>query len=88
MELSPEAFGWMARRLARVAAKSAKGRIALVLEGGYDLVALESGLAQAIEGIARPGASAPDLPRDPDNPDVARGRRAAAKAWKKAVGST
>ena len=39
MELSANAFGWMARELARVAASIGRGRMALVLEGGYDLVA-------------------------------------------------
>jgi acetoin utilization deacetylase AcuC-like enzyme len=86
MELSSEAFGWMARRLAAVAVKSAKGRIAMVLEGGYDLVALEAGLVQAIDGMARPGLSAPEIAREPDSADVARGRRAAMRAWKKALG--
>jgi acetoin utilization deacetylase AcuC-like enzyme len=87
MEVSSEAFGWMARRLAAVAAKSAKGRIALVLEGGYDLVALEAGLTQAIDGLARVGAEGPEIAREPDHTDVARARRAAMRHWKKAVGS-
>ena len=39
MTLSADAFGWMARGLRSIADKSAEGRIALVLEGGYDLVA-------------------------------------------------
>ncbi|MEO7078196.1 MAG: hypothetical protein ABIY38_04825, partial [Rhodococcus sp. (in: high G+C Gram-positive bacteria)] len=52
MELSAEAYGWMARALTGVATRSAGGKIALVLEGGYDLVALESGLARAIDGMA------------------------------------
>ena len=56
MEVSSDAFGWMARALAGVADKSAKGRIALVLEGGYDLVALEAGLGQAIGGSCHPNA--------------------------------
>ena len=85
MELSDRAYGWMARRLARVADKSAKGRIALVLEGGYDLVALEGGLAQAIEGIVRADSKDPVLPREPDHPDVVRGRKASMKAWKSAL---
>ena len=42
MTLTSEAFGWMGRALRRVADASAGGRIAMVLEGGYDLVALES----------------------------------------------
>src|SRR5207244_7188849 len=40
MELSAEAYGWMARALTRVAEKSAGGRVARVLEGGCDVVAL------------------------------------------------
>jgi acetoin utilization deacetylase AcuC-like enzyme len=84
MELSEGAFGWMARELARVADKSAKGRMALVLEGGYDLVALESGLRDAIEGMvggAAESANMPDLPRAPDDESVARAAAWAKKAW-------
>ena len=51
MDLSDDAFGWMAQALAQVADRSAGGRIGLVLEGGYDLVGLEGGLARAIEGM-------------------------------------
>jgi acetoin utilization deacetylase AcuC-like enzyme len=45
MDLSADAFGWMAQALRRIAAASAAGRMALVLEGGYDLVTLTSGTA-------------------------------------------
>jgi acetoin utilization deacetylase AcuC-like enzyme len=81
MELTNEAFGWMARALARVAAKSAGARIALVLEGGYDLVALEGGLLRAIDGALHPEAPDSDLGRDSDHVDVARARRAAERVW-------
>ncbi len=79
MQLSPEAFGWMAAGIARVAAASAKGRMALVLEGGYDLVALEASIRSAIGGmlgspVAEPGRAA-------DDEGVARAARAAQKAW-------
>jgi acetoin utilization deacetylase AcuC-like enzyme len=81
MELSPGAFGWMARELARVAERSAGGRIALVLEGGYDLVALETGLRSAIEGmLGRPVEDIAGLPGKDD--DIARAARAAKRAWK------
>ncbi len=66
MEVTPEAFGWMARALSAVAAKTAMGRIALVLEGGYDLVSLETGLGHAIAGMTRPSA-----PRDHGTPSCA-----------------
>jgi acetoin utilization deacetylase AcuC-like enzyme len=80
MTLSAEAFGWMARALREVADRSADGRIALILEGGYDLVALESGLLAATRGIVE-GTSV-DIARDPDSPDVARASRVAHEAWK------
>jgi len=82
MQLSPDAFGWMARELARVAQASAGGRMALVLEGGYDLVALEAGMKSAIEGMLLDRA--PELPRAPDDANemgVGRAARAAQRAW-------
>ena len=80
MELSPEAFGWMARALARVAAAApAAGQMALVLEGGYDLVALEGGVRSAIQGMVEDVATEPG--RAPDDEGVERAARAAQKAW-------
>jgi acetoin utilization deacetylase AcuC-like enzyme len=88
MRLSSHAFGWMAAALAAVADRSATGRIAMVLEGGYDLVALERCLASAIDGLM--GGPAVDLggpspappTRAPDDPDVARAAVAARRAWR------
>jgi acetoin utilization deacetylase AcuC-like enzyme len=79
MRLDPAAFGWMARALRGVADKSAKGRIAMVLEGGYDLVALEGGVASAIEGLVN--GRAEDVASDPDHADVADAARAARRTW-------
>jgi acetoin utilization deacetylase AcuC-like enzyme len=79
MELSSGAFGWMARELARVAGATAKGRMGLVLEGGYDLVALEAGLHDAIDGMTR--AEAPELPRAPDDDAVSRAASSARRFW-------
>jgi acetoin utilization deacetylase AcuC-like enzyme len=81
MELSPNAFGWMARELAHLAGLSAKGRMALVLEGGYDLVALEAGLSAAIEGMLSERAD--DIEGAPDADDgVARAAAQAGRVWK------
>jgi acetoin utilization deacetylase AcuC-like enzyme len=79
MQLSAESFGWMAREIARVTASSSRGRMGLVLEGGYDLVALEAGLRSAIEGMAR--GEARELPRASDDDSVERAARSAQKAW-------
>jgi acetoin utilization deacetylase AcuC-like enzyme len=80
MELSPDAYGWMARGLARTSASApAAGKMALVLEGGYDLVSLEAGVASAIRGMVEDVAVEPD--RAPDDEAVQRAARAAQKAW-------
>ncbi len=83
MRLSPAAFGWMARALAAVADKSAKGRIAMVLEGGYDLIGLEGGMASAIEGLVN--GRAEDIGSDPDHADVASAAAAARRTWGRIV---
>lgn len=80
MDLNPQAFGWMAQSLAECARKSAESRIALVLEGGYDLVAIEAGLQASISGMALGGA--PDIARTPDAGDVARAAQRIQPFWK------
>jgi len=80
MEVSTPAFGWMARALSRIADATAKGRMALVLEGGYDLVTLEGGIRAAVAGMVAGQAediASPAL----DDEDVARAARVAQKAW-------
>ena len=79
MELSSAAFGWMARAIAAEADRSAKGRVAVVLEGGYDLVSIEAGLGATIAGTMR--GDAVEIARDPDAEDVARAAAAAEKIW-------
>ena len=79
MELSAAAFGWMARAIAVEAERSAKGRVAVVLEGGYDLVSLEAGLGATIKGTMR--SEATDIARDPDAEDVGRAARMASRYW-------
>ena len=79
MELSPSAYGWMARAIARVTAGPSRGRMGLVLEGGYDLVALEGGMKSAIEGMLTGSAVEPG--RAPDDESVENAAKAAQKAW-------
>ena len=80
MELSADAFGWMAREIARVCDESAGGRMALVLEGGYDLVALRSGLTSALDGMLHQRA-APIVPANDEG--VLRAAASAKRAWPK-----
>ncbi|MBX3259366.1 MAG: histone deacetylase [Labilithrix sp.] len=80
MALSADAFGWMARALRKVADASAGGRLLLVLEGGYDLVALEAGLLAATRGIVE--GTAVEIARDVDHEDLARASRVAKQSWR------
>jgi len=78
MRLESAAFGWMTRALRRIADTSGQGRTLLVLEGGYDLPALEGGLYAALEGLT---GTAEDIARDVDHPDLARAVSAASAVW-------
>jgi acetoin utilization deacetylase AcuC-like enzyme len=51
MLLTEAGYAAMTRGLTRAAEKSAKGRIALLLEGGYDLSAIEGSLAASIDAM-------------------------------------
>lgn len=82
MELSETAYGWMAGALAGIARQHAEGRIALVLEGGYDLVALERGLVRAIDGLVSEGDGESALPTKTDAPDILNAVRAHGRHWK------
>ncbi len=81
MTLSADAFGWMARGLTEIADKHSKGRIALVLEGGYDLPSLEAGLLSAIQGMTKRETS--DIARDVDAHDLLIASNAAKRVWKR-----
>ncbi len=85
MTLSSRGYGYMTRRLGEQAKRSAGGRIALLLEGGYDLVALESGLTESMRALFDEGATY-DLPTDVapahDSADVERAARVARARWK------
>ncbi len=52
MEVSAAGFGRLAASLAALAEKTAAGRLALVLEGGYDLPAMRAGVAEALKALA------------------------------------
>jgi acetoin utilization deacetylase AcuC-like enzyme len=50
MAVTPNGFGWMTAAIAEVAEAHSGGRLGMVLEGGYDLPALERSLHAALEG--------------------------------------
>jgi acetoin utilization deacetylase AcuC-like enzyme len=95
MKLSRAGYASMARRLAAMATAKAGGRLAIFLEGGYDLAALESSLAAAL--LAASGCEAAEEPAGASVPpaqpaqrapistrhraDLDRARRAALRRW-------
>lgn len=80
-------FGRMAAALASVADRHAGGRLALVLEGGYDLAALESSLTAALRGALEPTSPGDEtmarneLPSAEHAAELARASRAASRVW-------
>ena len=87
MALSANGYGYMTRALASQAQKSAGGRIALLLEGGYDLVALESGLSESMaamfEDRAYPSSAAKTAQKSTRDRRTSIARRALlAEHWK------
>ena len=50
MQVTEAGYGWMARALREAAEETAGGRLGLVLEGGYDLTALEESTAASLRG--------------------------------------
>jgi acetoin utilization deacetylase AcuC-like enzyme len=84
MRLRKTAYARMTRSLAALADRHAGGRIALLLEGGYDLTALEASLGASVRALA--GAAASDeaatrLPEGPFEAEIARAGRAAREHW-------
>jgi acetoin utilization deacetylase AcuC-like enzyme len=83
MLVDEQAFGSMAASLAGVARESAGGRVALILEGGYDLSAVELSLAASLRGLF---ALAPeDLPGEPSpqhQAEIEAARAVAARSFR------
>jgi acetoin utilization deacetylase AcuC-like enzyme len=89
MRATEAGFAAMARGLGELAAKRAAGRIALFLEGGYDLPALEASLGASLRALTAAPSSPPAETRAPaaepldaeHEADLARARRAAGEHW-------
>ncbi len=75
MQLTPAMFAWMTVQLKTVAAETAGGRIGIVLEGGYNLQALEEGVAATVGALAGDADGGADYP--PDFPNAEPTRQAA-----------
>jgi acetoin utilization deacetylase AcuC-like enzyme len=51
MQVTEDGYAWMGRAVRGVADETAGGRVGVVLEGGYDLGALEVSLAASLRGV-------------------------------------
>jgi acetoin utilization deacetylase AcuC-like enzyme len=84
MLLEAPAYGWMTAALGKIADKSAQGRVALLLEGGYDLPALEASLAESLVvlGAATPHVGEAPSPATVHEAEVQRTRKALREYWR------
>ena len=83
MQLDAAAYGFMTSALVRTAEKSAGGKIALLLEGGYDLPALEESLAASLSALTEPARFSGDRspPGAVHEAEIDRTRRALRERW-------
>lgn len=81
MELSEDGFGALARICLRAARRSAAGRFAAILEGGYDLSALRASAARVLEEMGEEKLDQPLPPGAGAEAALARVRAAHAETW-------
>lgn len=77
MQVTEVGYGWMARKLREIADESAGGRMGLVLEGGYDLTAIEGSMAAALRGALGWEVPAPEGPVGPRHREAVEAARLA-----------
>ncbi|HMI88254.1 MAG TPA: histone deacetylase [Polyangiaceae bacterium] len=84
MRLDAAAYGWMTAQLLRLAEKTASGRMALFLEGGYDLGALEQSLAASLRvlGELAPGPTDVPPPQPVHEAEIKRTKKALEGNWR------
>jgi hypothetical protein len=64
MNVTPKGFGLLTASLMARAERTAAGRLAMVLEGGYDPAALRDGVGEVLRALARgtiPSGDSPSL---------------------------
>jgi acetoin utilization deacetylase AcuC-like enzyme len=83
MTLDDQAYGWMTARLRATAERHASGRIALFLEGGYNLSALETSFAASLGALAGTPSELPSSPpaSSRHEAEIERARRALSGSW-------
>ena len=89
MRVSSKGYGMMARSIARAASASAKHRVAVLLEGGYDLGALEDSLFETLCAFSKSDGAAAPIPHAGEVPpslrrDIDDARKVAHRAFRHA----
>jgi acetoin utilization deacetylase AcuC-like enzyme len=84
MRLDAPAYGWMTRRLLDIAERTADGRMALYLEGGYDLAALEESLSASLRVLGEITADAVGQvpPEAVHEAEIKRTKKALEQHWR------
>jgi acetoin utilization deacetylase AcuC-like enzyme len=85
MAVTDHGYATMVAAIAAAARASAAGRVGMLLEGGYDLAAIEGSLTASIGALrgAEPDAPGPGRPTAKrHNDEIARARRVAAHKWR------
>ncbi len=65
-------FQWLGAALTQLAAEVCEGRLAFVLEGGYDLVGLGNGVAATIAGVLGQSLQTDEAPPTMHTPSIAK----------------
>jgi acetoin utilization deacetylase AcuC-like enzyme len=82
MQLDAPTYAWMTAELARVADRSARGRIALSLEGGYNLSALELSLTACLRALSgAPAELSVGAPSSPYIAEIQHAEKLLAEYW-------
>ncbi|MCA9639347.1 MAG: histone deacetylase, partial [Myxococcales bacterium] len=84
MALSAESYPRMLRELTGAWGRSARGRLGLLLEGGYDLTGLETSLGATLSGLVDPLPAGPTTERASSRheSELWSARSAAKRFWK------
>jgi acetoin utilization deacetylase AcuC-like enzyme len=80
MQVTEVGYGWMGKKLREVAEESAAGRVGVVLEGGYDLTALEQSMAASLRGVMGWDVPEPEGPVSERQRQAVEAARLAAEA--------
>lgn len=81
MAVSPEGFAYLCKKVRSIAERHAGGKIALILEGGYDLDGLAQSVAACIDVLGGADAPSPAPASDRGREALEEAKRVHAASW-------